>query len=107
MIVAWRDIASPHAGGSELLVDQLAAGMVRQGDRVTLLCGRPRLPDRARRRPVQPVSGGTVRYWRQLRDCDVVVEVCNGVPFASAWAALALDPAISPAVIDEAVNEAR
>ena len=41
VIVAWRDIASPQAGGSELLVDQLAAGLTAQGDRVTLLCGGP------------------------------------------------------------------
>ena len=37
VIVAWRDIASPQAGGSELLVDQLAAGLTASGDRVTLL----------------------------------------------------------------------
>ena len=41
VIVAWRDIASPQAGGSELLVDQLAAGLTARGDRVTLLCGGP------------------------------------------------------------------
>src|ERR1700759_1341758 len=41
LIVAWRDVASPHAGGSELLVDQLAAGLTARGDQVTLLCGGP------------------------------------------------------------------
>ena len=40
-IVAWRDIASPQAGGSELLVDQLAAGLTARGDDVTLICGGP------------------------------------------------------------------
>ena len=44
VIVAWRDIASPQAGGSELLVDQLAAGLTARGDRVTLLCGGPSAP---------------------------------------------------------------
>ena len=41
VIVAWRDVASPQAGGSELLVDQLAAGLTARGDQVTLLCGGP------------------------------------------------------------------
>src|ERR1700743_3628032 len=44
LIVAWRDVASPQAGGSELLVDQLAAGLVARGDQVTLLCGGPAAP---------------------------------------------------------------
>ena len=85
VIVAWRDIASPQAGGSELLIDQLAAGLTAQGDRVTLLCGGP-----SAARSYQVVrSGGPytqflrapLAYRRWLRDCDVVVEVCNGMPF--------------------------
>jgi glycosyltransferase involved in cell wall biosynthesis len=85
VIVAWRDIASPQAGGSELLVDQLAAGLTAQGHRVTLLCGGP-----SAAHSYQVVrSGGLysqylgapLAYWRTLRDCDVVVEVCNGMPF--------------------------
>ncbi|HEY2278843.1 MAG TPA: glycosyltransferase family 4 protein [Streptosporangiaceae bacterium] len=84
LIVAWRDVASPQAGGSELLVDQLAAGLVARGDSVTLLCGGPASPhayDVVR-------SGGPYTQflraplaYRRLRDCDVVVEVCNGMPF--------------------------
>jgi glycosyltransferase involved in cell wall biosynthesis len=90
LFVAWRDLASPRAGGSEILVDELAAGMLARGDRVTLLCG-----GRTAGRPYQVVrSGGTytqflkapVAYWRGLRDCDLVVEVCNGMPFfAPLW----------------------
>src|SRR5271170_7015567 len=41
VFVAWRDLANPHAGGSEILVDRLAAGVAARGDRVTLLCGGP------------------------------------------------------------------
>jgi hypothetical protein len=48
VIAAWRDIASTQAGGSTLLVDQLAAGLTARGDRVTPLCGGPRLWERAR-----------------------------------------------------------
>jgi glycosyltransferase involved in cell wall biosynthesis len=85
VIVAWRDIASPRAGGSELLVDQLAEGLTARGDEVTLLCGGPSIEhDYAVVR-----SGGEYTqfarapftYARRLRDCDVVVEVCNGMPF--------------------------
>jgi glycosyltransferase involved in cell wall biosynthesis len=90
LIVAWRDVASPQAGGSELLVDQLAAGLVARGDQVTLLCGGPAAPH-----AYEVVrSGGPYSQflraplaYRRLRDCDVVVEVCNGMPFLTPlWA---------------------
>ena len=90
LFVAWRDLANGRAGGSEVLVDRLAAGMTGRGHSVTLLCGGP-----AEERPYTVVrSGGTysqflrapVRYWRGLRDVDLVVEVCNGMPFfAPLW----------------------
>jgi glycosyltransferase involved in cell wall biosynthesis len=91
LFVAWRDLANPRAGGSEVLVDELATGMTERGDRVTLLCG-----GQTARRPYRVIrSGGTytqflrapAAYWHRLRDCDVVVEVCNGMPFfAPLWA---------------------
>jgi glycosyltransferase involved in cell wall biosynthesis len=90
LFVAWRDLANPKAGGSEVLVDRLAEGVAAHGHRVTLLCGGP-----AGERPYQVVrSGGTYSqflrapfvYRRQLRDCDLVVEVCNGMPYlAPLW----------------------
>jgi glycosyltransferase involved in cell wall biosynthesis len=91
VFVAWRDLANPRAGGSEILVDRLAEGMVARGDRVTLLCGGPAGP-----RPYQVIRNGgsytqflraPLRYHRGLSDCDLVVEVCNGMPFfAPLWA---------------------
>ena len=91
LFVAWRDLANPRAGGSEILVDRLAEGMAARGDRVTLLCGGPVGP-----RPYQVIrSGGSytqflrapLKYHRELSDCDLVVEVCNGMPFfAPLWA---------------------
>jgi glycosyltransferase involved in cell wall biosynthesis len=87
VFIAWRDLANPRAGGSEVLVDRLAAGMTARGDRVTLLCGGP-----AGERGYPVVSsGGTytqfvrapLTYRRRLRDADLVVEVCNGMPFLS------------------------
>jgi len=85
LFIAWRDLANPRAGGSEVLVDRLAEGMVARGDRVTLLCGGP-----ASAHCYRVVrNGGTytqflrapLSYWRHLRDADLVVEVCNGMPF--------------------------
>ncbi|HEY2506081.1 MAG TPA: glycosyltransferase family 4 protein [Streptosporangiaceae bacterium] len=88
--IAWRDLANPRAGGSEVLVDRLAAGMTARGDQVTLLCGGP-----TAERPYRVIgNGGTysqflrapVAFRRQLRDSDLVVEVCNGMPFFTpAW----------------------
>jgi glycosyltransferase involved in cell wall biosynthesis len=91
VFVAWRDLASPDAGGSEILVDQLAAGISGRGDRATLLCGGP-----TGERAYQVIrNGGSYSqflrapgaYRRQLRSgCDLVVEVCNGMPFlAPLW----------------------
>src|SRR2546427_790401 len=39
LFVAWRDLANQRAGGSEVLVDRLASGVLACGYRVTLLCG--------------------------------------------------------------------
>lgn len=90
VFVAWRDLANSKAGGSEVLVDRLAKGTVARGNRVTLLCGGP-----AAQRPYRVIrSGGTytqflrapLAYRRHLRDCDLVVEVCNGMPYlAPLW----------------------
>jgi glycosyltransferase involved in cell wall biosynthesis len=85
LFVAWRDLANRRAGGSEVLVDSLAAGMTSRGHEVTLLCGGPSAP-----RPYPVIrSGGTysqfvrapLAYARRLRASDLVVEVCNGMPF--------------------------
>jgi glycosyltransferase involved in cell wall biosynthesis len=90
LFIAWRDLANPAAGGSEVLVDRLATGMAARGHRVTLLCCGP-----VAERPYRVVrNGGTysqfVRapfaYLRNYRDADLIVEVCNGMPFlAPLW----------------------
>ena len=87
LFIAWRDLANRRAGGSEVLVDRLASGLLARGDRVTLLCGGP-----TAERPYRVVrNGGTytqflrapAAYLRNFRDCDLVVEVCNGMPYLS------------------------
>jgi glycosyltransferase involved in cell wall biosynthesis len=90
LFVAWRDLANPRAGGSEVLVDQLATGVLARGHRVTLLCGGP-----VAERPYHVVrNGGTysqflrtpLAYLRHFRNYDLIVEVCNGMPFlAPLW----------------------
>src|SRR5271154_842913 len=85
LFIAWRDLANPLAGGSEVLVDQLAAGLLARGHRVALLAG-----GTVAERPY-PVrrNGGTysqflrapLAYLREFRDADLIVEVCNGMPF--------------------------
>ncbi len=90
LFVAWRDLANPRAGGSEVLVDQLASGVLARGRRVTLLCGGP-----VAERPYPVVrNGGTysqflrapLAYLRHFRNYDLIVEVCNGMPFlAPLW----------------------
>jgi glycosyltransferase involved in cell wall biosynthesis len=90
LFIAWRDLANRRAGGSEVLVDQLASGVLARGHRVTLLCAGP-VAERA-----YPVirNGGTysqflrapLAYLRKFRNYDLVVEVCNGMPFlAPLW----------------------
>src|SRR5436305_8632089 len=41
LFCAWRDLANPLAGGSEVLVDRLASGLTAHGHDVSLLCAGP------------------------------------------------------------------
>ena len=87
VFIAWRDLANRRAGGSEVLVDRLASGMLARGHRVTLLCGGP-----VAERPYRVMrNGGTysqflrapLAYLRNFRSSDLIVEVCNGMPYLS------------------------
>ncbi|MET9319676.1 glycosyltransferase family 4 protein [Streptomyces sp. NPDC003038] len=91
-VLAWRDLANPVAGGSELLVDRLASGLADRGHEVTLLCGGPEPPVGRNYRVVS--SGGTYDHFlrtprafgRRVGETDLLVEVCNGVPYlAPLW----------------------
>ncbi|MEU9122332.1 glycosyltransferase family 4 protein [Streptomyces sp. NPDC048506] len=90
VFLARRDLGNPAAGGSELLVDRIAEGLTAHGHDVTLLCGGP-----AAQRDYRVVSAGGdaghfLRAPRQLTrrvgPCDLLVEVCNGMPYlAPLW----------------------
>ncbi|ELS52988.1 glycosyltransferase family 4 protein [Streptomyces viridochromogenes] len=103
VFLAHRDLGNQSAGGSELLVDRLADGLTRLGHQVTLLCGGPASPKLsasleqggAPTRDYRVVSAGgpyghylraRSAFARQVGDCDLLVEVCNGMPyFAPLW----------------------
>ncbi|GGZ36984.1 hypothetical protein GCM10010387_33830 [Streptomyces inusitatus] len=85
VFLSRRDLGNPAAGGSELLVDRLAGGLTRLGHQVTLVCGGPAAP-----RDYRVVSaGGDLGHFlrargtlaRRVGDCDLLVEVCNGMPY--------------------------
>ncbi|MGW6917167.1 glycosyltransferase family 4 protein [Kitasatospora sp. NPDC054939] len=91
-VLAWRDLANPAAGGSELLVDRLASGLAARGHEVTLLCGGAEPPVGRTYRVIS--SGGTYDHFlrtprafgRSVGETDLLVEVCNGVPYlAPLW----------------------
>lgn len=91
--LSWRDTTHPDGGGSEVFVESVGRELVRRGHEVTLLCARH--PGAARREVRDGVRirrlGGrlTVYPWglawlvRHGRDVDVVVDVVNGLPFAT------------------------
>jgi glycosyltransferase involved in cell wall biosynthesis len=85
--LAWRDLAHPAAGGSEHVVDRLAAGATARGHDVTLFAGGP---VGSRDYAVVDTGGRFSQYLqapahlrRRLPDADVVVDVENGIPFFS------------------------
>lgn len=90
VFLARRDLGNAAAGGSELLIDRIADGLTAQGHQVTLLCGGP-----AAERDYRVVSaGGDADHFlraprtfrREIGDCDLLVEVCNGMPYlAPLW----------------------
>jgi glycosyltransferase involved in cell wall biosynthesis len=96
LFLNWRDLEHPEGGGSEKYVHRVAEGLAERGLRVTLFCA---AHDRAATR--DEVVGGVrvirrggrfgvylrgLAYVRKHRPA-VVVDVQNGVPFASALVA--------------------
>jgi glycosyltransferase involved in cell wall biosynthesis len=84
LFVAWKDLAHPEAGGSEIYVDELLCEFQRRGKRVALVCGDP-VEQRGYR-----VLGAGSKFGQYLRapfvarrsgQWDLLVEVVNGFPF--------------------------
>ncbi|MEP7192120.1 MAG: glycosyltransferase family 4 protein [Actinomycetota bacterium] len=95
-ILNWRDLTHPDGGGAERYAVNVAAGLVRRGHEVTLLCADHglapqdetvdgvRLRRRGGRVGVYPKAlRGLRRLERTESPFDVVVDVQNGLPFFS------------------------
>jgi hypothetical protein len=93
-IVAWRDLADPEAGGSELHADRVATQWAAAGLdvelRTSMVAGEAREVDRSGYRVVR--WGGRYQVFPQVaseayrfraRRPDAVVDVWNGMPFFS------------------------
>lgn len=85
LLLARRELADPMSGGSEVLVDRLARGLVERGHEVTLVCGGP---VGARPYPVRCGGGrlgqfprAPLTYLLHHRHADLVVDVANGLSF--------------------------
>ncbi len=94
LFLSWRDTTHPDGGGSEVYVEQVAAGLAARGHDVTVLCAaHDGAPDVTVRDGVRIVRrGGRLTVYLQGlayllspagRRTDVVVDVVNGLPFAA------------------------
>jgi glycosyltransferase involved in cell wall biosynthesis len=91
--LTWRDTTHPDGGGSEVFVESVGRELARMGHDVTLVCARHpgsaahEVRDGVR---LHRMGGRLTVYLRGLawlarhrRSVDVVVDVVNGLPFAS------------------------
>lgn len=96
----WRDCRNPEAGGSEIYVETVARALAAGGNDVTIHAASfPGSPDEEWVHGVRIVRGGSKlgvypRALQRLRSGSlgsphVVVDVQNGIPFASPWARVA------------------
>ncbi len=87
VFLSWRDTAHPQAGGSELVVDRLACGLVERGHDVMLFHGGPSAahpyPSRSTGATYTQYLRTPVSFLRHARNVDVVVDIANGIPFFS------------------------
>jgi glycosyltransferase involved in cell wall biosynthesis len=91
--LCWRDTTHPDGGGSEVFVEQVAAGLAARGHDVTMLCARHRqltAPTTRSGFRIVPRGGRLTVYLHGLlfllgagRRTDVVVDLINGLPFAT------------------------
>ena len=93
----WRDTRHPEGGGSEVYVESVARALAAAGDDVTIICARypgsahDEVHDGVRYHRVGSKLGVYPRVLltqvlRRLGRFDVVVDVQNGLPFASTLA---------------------
>lgn len=96
LILNWRDIKHEWAGGSEVYLFELAKRWVKMGHEVTLFCGqdvREKLPDEEKIDGIKIIRKGgryslyAWAFWYYIKrfgkQCDVIIDVQNGIPFFS------------------------
>jgi glycosyltransferase involved in cell wall biosynthesis len=93
VIVNWRDLEHPQAGGAEVFAEKIAEQLAADGARVTLVASRPPgLPARDSRHgfTIQRAGGTLGVYpaallwlWLRRRRIDAVIDCQNGIPFFS------------------------
>jgi glycosyltransferase involved in cell wall biosynthesis len=92
LICNWRDTRNPEGGGSERYVEQMARGLVADGDRVTIFCAaHDEAPPDESVDGIRFVRRGTklavyAHAWarlllRRFGPVDLVIDVQNGIPF--------------------------
>lgn len=92
LILNWKDLAHPAAGGAEVFTEKVARSLVERGHRVTLVASAvDARPPRETIEGVEVVrSGGRLgvyraarRFWSQLppKSFDIVVDEINTRPF--------------------------
>ncbi len=94
--LSWRDIKHPEAGGAEIFLEQVSAGLAARGHRVTVVTARypGSVAMEARDDRIFFRHGGRLGVYpsgfahvlRRQRAYDVIVDIQNGVPF---WSPLA------------------
>ena len=87
VILNWRDLANPMAGGAEVVVDKLLVGLSERGHTVTLICGGP-----VGKRPYRVIRAGKtysqyllVPFFAMFKcaDADLIIDADCGIPFFS------------------------
>jgi len=87
IFLAWRDTAHSQAGGSEVVIDQLATRLTERGHTVQLLHGGP---SGEHSYQSTRIGGNYSQYFRapfaylrRAKGVDIVVDVENGIPYFS------------------------
>lgn len=101
LILNWRDIRHEWAGGSEVYIFELAKRWVKMGHEVTLFCGqdvREKLPDEEKINGIHVIRRGgrfSLYFWafwyyitKLGKNCDILIDVQNGIPFFSVFYSL-------------------
>lgn len=96
LIFNWRDIKHAWAGGSEVYIFELARRWVKEGNKVIMFCGQDVGGGLKDEETVDGIKiyrkGGqySIYFWamwyyltRLRKQCDVVVDIQNGIPFFS------------------------